>query len=284
MAFTELEIMLPNEQQMVRGLRYCSGSKNNILCLHGWLDNANSFRPVMPLLTDCDIVAIDLPGHGRSDHLPGPYTIANNAHYALQIAKSLGWEEFQLVGHSMGGCIAPFAAVASPDQVKSIIMIDATGPQTESPDQLPARMARFHREMANPNLHRSRTYDNIDQAIASRLRANTMKTESAKLIVERQLEKSANGYQWSFDRKLRVASAHYYTEPQVETILAAIPCPVQCILADQGYMLKHKHTDSRLQHINNLRLQTLPGHHHLHMDTPETVADSINEFLSTLSH
>lgn len=282
MTFTELEIQLPNEQQIVRGLRYSSGNKTNILCLHGWLDNANSFRPLMPLLADSDIVAIDLPGHGYSDHLPAPYSIANNAHYALQVAQSLGWDEFHLIGHSMGGCIAPFAAVASPDHVKSLILIDATGPQTETAEKLPARMARFHREMANPGLHKSRVFDNIDQAVESRLRATKMKTESAQLIIERQLEKSDDGYRWRFDRTLRTASARYYTENQVQAILAAITCPVQCLLADEGYMVKYKHTDSRLQCIDKLHLQTLPGNHHLHMDSPEIVANEIKQFLSTL--
>lgn len=284
MTFTELEIQLPNEQQIVRGLRYGSGYQTNILCLHGWLDNANSFKALMPLLLDSNIVAVDLPGHGHSDHSAAPYSIANNAHTTLQIAQSLGWDEFHLIGHSMGGCIAPFATVASPASVKSLVLIDATGPQTETAEQLPKRMARFHREMANPELHKSRVFDNVDQAVESRLRANKMKSESAKQIVERQLVKSDDGYRWRFDRKLRTASARYYTESQVRAILEAITCPVQCLLGDQGYMVNHKHTDSRLQCIDKLQLQTLPGHHHFHMDTPDIVAPEINKFITALGN
>ena len=38
------------------------------LCLHGWLDNADSFLPLSACLNELNLVAIDLPGHGLSQH------------------------------------------------------------------------------------------------------------------------------------------------------------------------------------------------------------------------
>ena len=54
----------------LRGLRWGSTGDAPILALHGWLDNAASFVRLAPLLADADVVAIDLPGHGYSDHSP----------------------------------------------------------------------------------------------------------------------------------------------------------------------------------------------------------------------
>ena len=41
------------------------------LLLHGWLDNAATFEPLARLMDDCVIVAVDLTGHGKSDHAAG---------------------------------------------------------------------------------------------------------------------------------------------------------------------------------------------------------------------
>ena len=61
----------------IRGLQWGDRTApNKALCVHGYMDNAMSFAALAPLLLDdgrrLHIVAIDLPGHGLSDHFP-PY-------------------------------------------------------------------------------------------------------------------------------------------------------------------------------------------------------------------
>ena len=111
-----------------------------------------------------------------------------------------------------------------------------------------------------------------------------MTYESAKLIVERQLQEihtdGAVKWQWRFDSKLRITSPSYFTEDQVQSVLATVDCPVLCILADKGYITDRKETDARLKKIKDLTLKKLNGHHHLHLDNPQAVADVINQFLN----
>ena len=90
-------------------LRQCepdSTSETRVLCLHGWLDNANSYVPMMPYLPDMDLVAVDLPGHGHSSHLQGPYSVLDTAVRCFEIANALEWDTFHVVGHSLGGSLA----------------------------------------------------------------------------------------------------------------------------------------------------------------------------------
>lgn len=283
MDFTELQLNVNGLR--IAALKHESGEKRRILCLHGWLDNANSFVPLIPHLSDATVVALDLPGHGHSEHHAdtSPYALAHTAHIVLQAAQALGWNQFHLLGHSLGGCIAPFSAVASVDTIESIIMIDAAGPQAETADQLPGRLSRFHTELASLDRFNPRQFDAIEQAVSSRLKANKMTEASARLIVQRQLRQTDSGYQWRFDQKLRVPSATYFTEEQVQSVLKAVSCPVKCILASHGYIVERPESSSRLDCIQQLTTTTLPGNHHLHTDNPLPVAAEINSFLDSLS-
>ena len=65
------------------------------LFLHGWLDNAAAFVPMLPLLyaqlgPDAELVAIDMAGHGQSDHSDGGYVLTDYAADALLVADALG--------------------------------------------------------------------------------------------------------------------------------------------------------------------------------------------------
>ena len=266
----------------ISALQIGRGQAKKVLCLHGWLDNANSFVPMMPHLQKAEVVAIDLPGHGRSDHhnTGFPYTIASYAHRVLQVADVLGWNSFHLMGHSLGGSIVPICAVIAAEKIASLVMIDALGPLSERAEQLPERLKRFHDDFNNSTKHRGRTYASADLAVEARLSATKMLPTSAKLIVERQLIETDEGYQWRFDRQLRLASAAYYTEPQVQEILKAVQCPVLCVIAVDGYIVNREEMDSRLAMLKNKTVQKIAGFHHLHMDSPEAVANVVNEFLS----
>ena len=52
------------------GLRWGSASDLPVLALHGWLDNASSFAPLASHLSGFQLLALDLPGHGHSQHRP----------------------------------------------------------------------------------------------------------------------------------------------------------------------------------------------------------------------
>jgi len=254
-----------------------------LLCLHGWLDNAASFLPLMPHLPAADIVAIDLPGHGLSDHLPHAaatgYTLFETALLVRRVLDALGWTSCTLVGHSMGGCIAPVLAVAAPGTVERLVLIEASGPLTEEARSLPQRLQRAFDDRLSNGRFASRTFDAPEAAVQARLKAARMEPASARLIVERQLVGVEPGWRWRFDPALRFASAQYQTEAQVQALLAAIEVPVLTVIADDGFLSKRPDTKTRFACLDEHRSVMLPGHHHVHMDTPEPVAQAMRGFI-----
>jgi len=279
----ELEV----DGQRIAGIRHHDATRatQRVLCLHGWLDNAASFVPLMPHLPGLDLVAIDLPGHGHSAHpthcRSRGYTLFDSVACVHGVLDALGWERCHLLGHSMGGCIAPVLAVAAPERLDRLMLLDASGPLTEPADALPARLTRALQDRVAPERFSSRTFTDIDQAIDARLKAATMTRSAARLIVERQLVAVEGGWRWRFDPALRYASWQYQTEQQVQAVLAAIACPTLTVIAERGFLAGRADTEARLSCLAARQAVTLPGHHHVHMDTPEPVAAAINRFLGT---
>lgn len=253
-----------------------------MLCLHGWLDNANSFVPMMPYLPAFDLVAIDLPGHGYSDALPQGYTMHELYYQVTRVIEALGWSDCHLVGHSLGGSIAPLLTVANPDAVQSLTMIESSGPLSEEAEQLPARIVKALRNRRHSSRFESRLFETKEDAVNARLKAATMATSSARLIIDRQMRKSDEGYRWRFDPRWRYASPQYFTEAQVRALLSAITCKTLSVVANDGFLANRPETQARLDCLTDHQTLTLPGHHHLHMDTPEPVAAAINQFLGAM--
>ena len=267
----------------IAALRSNPGARHRVLAVHGWLDNANSFIPLCALLPDVDLVAIDLPGHGHSAHLgPGAhYHFIDIMSWAHGVAEALKWQNFHYMGHSLGGCIAPFIAAAHPESVSSITMLEATGPITETPAQLPDRLKRSITDyMAFPK-YKTRCFKSLEDATNARLQATTMSRSAAQLIVERQLKKTTGGYTWRYDQRHRSTSPIYQTEQQIHAVLEAVTCPALAVIAEQGYLTDREQTSPRLSLLQNLTRGTVAGHHHMHMDDPAPTAQYIQNFLAS---
>lgn len=70
------------------------------------------------------VLALDLPGHGRSPGAPFA-TIAENAEWLVASLRRLGLARAALVGHSMGSAIALEAAARAPDGVNAVALFGA---------------------------------------------------------------------------------------------------------------------------------------------------------------
>ena len=275
------DIELDVAGRRVAGLRTpeADDGRPRLLCLHGWLDDAASFVPLAARLGGVELVAIDFPGHGLSDHVDAGYTLFDLALAARRAVHALGWERCTVVGHSLGANVAAWLAAAAPDAIESLVLIEGLGPLTEEAGALPARLRRALSDRLDGARFAPRTFGSLDAAIDHRLRNARMARGSAQLIMQRQCEPVADGVRWRFDGALRHASAEYRTEAQVLAALGAIACPTLAVLAEDGYPLSRPGSETRLAAVPGLRTVRLPGHHHLHMDDPAPVADAIAAFV-----
>jgi pimeloyl-ACP methyl ester carboxylesterase len=82
-----------------------SGSGDAIFMIHGLGASSRIWQAQKDFLhTDFQVVAVDLPGHGKSSWMP--VTLTEMAIDMRQILNSLGLSQFSLVASSMGGLLA----------------------------------------------------------------------------------------------------------------------------------------------------------------------------------
>lgn len=89
---------------------------------------------------DANAVAIDLPGHGRSEG-PTLASIEEMADWVAAVIDGLATKQAVLVGHSMGALICLQAAAAHPDKVKQLALLGISPTMPVHPALLEAAAA-----------------------------------------------------------------------------------------------------------------------------------------------
>jgi pimeloyl-ACP methyl ester carboxylesterase len=104
------------------------GSGDPLVLIHGIGHTWRGWKPVLPLLErDFDVLAVDLPGFGRSPSLPEgtestPEALANAVEAAMDDA---GFDQAVLCGNSLGGWIA--LELARRGRATSVVAISPAG-------------------------------------------------------------------------------------------------------------------------------------------------------------
>ena len=104
-----------------------------LLLIHGLGSSSDAWQQNMPALSQrYHVVAIDLPGYGRSEH--GEYAVSMSfyARVVRDIVQLLDAEQVVLVGHSMGGQVVLTSLLSYDLPVAKAILIAPAGLETFS--------------------------------------------------------------------------------------------------------------------------------------------------------
>lgn len=246
-----------------------------LLALHGWLDNAGSYAYLAPKLADrFRVVALELPGHGHSSHLPAgiSYHYVDYVSAVLSAADALGLERYSLLGHSLGAGIASLAAAATPQRVDRLLLIEGLGPLGDDGSNT---LQRFRDAYAAPAASGKslRLFADVEQAISARTIASGLRAELARPIVERGLVRVEGGYRWRSDPRLTRPSAVRLAEAQIRALLAGIEAPTSLLLATPVTpYLPTAMMQARTRQVPRIAVAQMEGGHHLQLEHPDAVA------------
>lgn len=126
-----MQLSDPKQQQTPRG-RFAwreSGSPEGqpLVMIHGWPESSYCWEHVAAhLKPGFRIIAPDLRGLGDSERTPGVnhYRKQEMAQDVVSLLDSLGIGDFQLVGHDWGGIVAQEVALAIPERVRRMVIMN----------------------------------------------------------------------------------------------------------------------------------------------------------------
>lgn len=253
-----------------------------ILALHGWLDNAATYDRLAPLLGARRTIALDFPGHGRSQHRPAGthYHFVDFVADTINAADALGLERFTLLGHSLGANVAGFVAATIPARISELILLEGFGPFSAEPASAPTQLLQSAREMRSLADKRMPVYGSLAEAAQARQQAGDFDFDSAMILSRRGTRACAGGYTWRSDPALRIKSPFYLSEEQVAAYLRAIEAPTLLVRATRGLPVRRPEIEARYEHVRHLQVRDVQGGHHVHLENARSVAPLVDGFLA----
>lgn len=100
------------------------GKGPDLLFVHGWPLNMQTWRDVAPLLSrDYTCHLVDLPGAGETEWTDAaPISIPGHAETVARIADALGLERYGMVAHDSGAAFARMVAAEHGDRVRALVL------------------------------------------------------------------------------------------------------------------------------------------------------------------
>jgi 3-oxoadipate enol-lactonase len=244
------------------------GSGPGLVLVHGtggnsqtnWGHMVNHFTPYRTL------VRPDYAGSGETVDPEEHLTIERLAEQVVATAEDAGTVPFDLVGYSLGACVAAYIAATSPHLVRSLVLVAGMASGKDSRAQLQfdlwATMIKTDRRAFaqlltltgfSPDFFKKMTTAFIEQSVT--LSVNTNNWEG--MLKQTELDKRID----------------------IQDILPQITCPTLVIGCTHDQMVPVAHSKALAASISNARYEELPTGHLVPFETPDKLAKLILDFV-----
>jgi pimeloyl-ACP methyl ester carboxylesterase len=265
-----------------------------VLALHGWQDNAATFDPLIARLpSSISVLAIDLPGHGKSSHYPAGcmYHYTEDVVTVRRIIRHFKWKDVTIMGHSMGGSYAFLYAAFFPTHLKKILVFDIIRPFALNTEHFVKHGGSLVDQFLDVIANKTDPLEYTREQILDRqfkATEGSVSRLSSEIMLARNTVKSMNGLlRLSRDIRLKYCNfLHTLPHEFLLELASRIECEVLYVKAIPGkYYEKPEYYQQTLNVLEtctkHLTRCEMKGTHHAHLNNPENVPDIVKEFLST---
>lgn len=103
------------------------GSGQPLVLVHGFLGSHEIFHLLIDALSNhFEVIAVDLPGHGKSVVDKNSYSIVDYANAIVEVLEHEGIKEASWLGHSLGGYITLAALAENLAPIKKAILLNSS--------------------------------------------------------------------------------------------------------------------------------------------------------------
>ncbi|MFC1975597.1 alpha/beta fold hydrolase [Chloroflexota bacterium] len=248
--------------------------------LHGSLFNAFTWNEVMDFFSEQgQVVAYDQIPYGLSEKLVAgdwaernPYTSEAAIDQLFLLLDALGVDKVVLVGNSYGGTLAVQAALAQPERVEALILVDAA---VYVQEEMPAWLLElpqvrrlgplFARQLGQSEAFIRQTYLNPDQISNERMTLTTIHTQVEDWDIAL----------WEYLRAWGVGT------PDFVTRIPTIQQPALVITGDSDAVVPVSDSQRLDSELSNSELVVLPSCGHVPQEEcPEAFEEAVGMWLS----
>jgi pimeloyl-ACP methyl ester carboxylesterase len=233
-----------------------------VILLHGAGGNHLYWPPQVRRLPSRRVLAVDLPGHGKSDG-PGRQSVEEYARDIEAFVRAVGLNRLVLVGHSMGGAVAIEFASRHPREVLGLCLVSTGARLRVSPEILQGT--------ADPAAYPGALARIVDLSFGPE--ASQRLKELASLRMREAPRNTLHG-------DFLACNAFDAT-----SLVAGLSMPTLILCGDKDRMTPSHHSRWLNTHIANSRLELVPNAGHMVMlELPDVVAGLLDQFVDGLEY
>lgn len=227
-----------------------------LVLVHGAGGSHLDWPPELRRIPGVRVLALDLPGHGRSDG-EGYSDLMSYAEAVGDFLDALSIECAIIAGHSMGGGIAQLLGIHMPDRVAGLILI-GTGSKLPVDPALPQRIVD----------DREATIDWITEWAWSEQAPDELKRLGRNRLLQTPVATLQADYR---------ACLSFDVRDQIQQIIA----PTLILSATDDHMVKPKFNMTLNEHIPNSTMVTIENAGHMFpLEQSQVVTNAIRRWLS----
>ncbi|MGP1716047.1 MAG: alpha/beta fold hydrolase [Methylophilus sp.] len=241
------------------------GQGQPLILIHGLFGSADNWGSIAKHFSQqYQVISVDLRNHGRSPHSDSQ-TYAEMAEDLLALLDTLGLEQVDLLGHSLGGKVAMQFATDYPQHVNKLIVVDM------AMRAYPDRYTQLMDTMLAVDLSQMTSRSDVDKALSADI-ANVR----VRQFLLTNLVKNEAQLQWRIN--LPALKANY------ATLTAAIDVnferPGLFIRGERSDYVQDSDITQLQQHFPQAEFVTLPTDHWVHAEQPQLFIQTVADFLA----